>query len=210
MSDALSKARQALGRLDAELVEEMLRHGRLAQVQAGAELLREGAYVRELPLVAEGLVRVYIGHDDKELLLYYMKPAESCVMSFSAILEHAPSRINAVAEQRCLLLLLPEARLHGWLRAHVSLSALFLRQYNDRYVDMLRTVEQVAFGDLPSRLMDHLRRLAAMTGAAVLDVRHAKLALELGSAREVVTRALRKLERDGAIRQEAGGIRLLR
>lgn len=202
--------RRALSGLDGALVDAMLAEGHVVDVPAGTGLLREGGYVRELPLVIDGLVRVYIGHEDKELLLYYIKQAESCVMSFSALLERVPSRINAVAEHDTTLLLVPEARLREWLRDFPSLSSLFFHQYNERYTDMLRTVEQVAFGDLSTRLLAHLKQLSAVTGRELLDVRHARLAQELGSAREVITRTLRKLERDGALVQEEGGIRLLR
>lgn len=196
--------------MDSDLVEAMLSHGRVVDAPAGTELLKEGGYVRELPLVIDGLVRVFIGHEDKELLLYYIKPAESCVMSFSALLERSPSRINAVVERESTLLLVPEDRLRAWLREYPSLSTLFFHQYNERYTDMLRTVEQVTFGDLASRLLAHLKQLGEATGEQLLDVRHARLAQELGSAREVITRTLKKLERDGLLRQEAGGIRLLR
>ena len=202
--------RRTLTGLDAALVEAMLAQGRLVDVTAGVELVREGAYVHELPLMISGLVRVFIGHEDKELLLYFIRPAESCVMSFSALLERSPSRINAVVEQPSLLLLVPEAALRSWLREYPTLNALFFHQYNDRYLDMLRTVEQVAFGDLPSRLLDHLRRLQEVNKGELLDVRHAKLAQELGSAREVITRTLKKLERDGHLTQVPGGIKLAR
>ncbi|MBK7752678.1 MAG: Crp/Fnr family transcriptional regulator [Flavobacteriales bacterium] len=205
-----TRVRKALTGLDSGLVQDMLSNGRLVEVPAGTELLREGGYVRELPLVIDGLVRVFIGHEDKELLLYYIKPAESCVMSFSALLEQTPSRINAIVERDSTLLLVPEDRLRTWLREPPSLSASFFHQYNERYTDMLRTVEQVAFGDLTSRLLAHLKQLSAVTGDTLLDVRHSRLAQELGSAREVITRTLKKLEREGALRQEDGGIRLLR
>lgn len=202
--------RRALGGLDGELIEAMLAKGRVVEVPGGTELLREGAYVKELPVVLEGLVRVYIGHEEKELLLYHIQPAESCVMSFSALLGRAPSRINAVAERSTRLLLVPEAEVRGWLRDHASFSELMFRLYNERYTDMLHTVEQVAFGDLPSRLLEHLQRMSEVNGEAWVDVRHSKLAQELGSAREVITRTLKKLERDGRIEVSAEGIRVKR
>lgn len=210
MTDEQLRVRKALEGLEHGLVAEMLATSRVVEVPAGMQLLREGAYVKELPLVVDGLLRVYMGHEDKELLLYYIQPRESCVMSFSALLERAPSRVNAVVEQPTTLLLLPEAALRDWLRAFPALNELFFHQYRERYTDMLHTVEQVAFGDLPSRLLDHLNRLRTVNGTDLLDVRHARLAQELGSAREVITRTLRKLERDGRIRQEPGGIRVLR
>ncbi len=202
--------RRALAALDSALITEMLAHGRAVDVPEGAELLREGAYVRDLPIILDGLVRVYIGHEDKELLLYYIRPAESCVMSFSALLGAAPSRINAVAEQPTRLLLVSADQVRAWLRAYPAFAELMFRLYNERYADMLHTVEQVAFGDLPSRLLDHLRRKAELQGAPLLDVRHSKLAQELGSAREVITRTLKKLEREGHLSVGPDGILLRR
>ena len=202
--------RKALTGLDGELIEAMLANGRVVEVPAGTELLREGAYVKELPIVVEGLVRVYIGHEEKELLLYYIQPAESCVMSFSALLARSPSRINAITERTTRLLLVPETEVRGWLRDHPSFAELMFKLYNERYSDMLHTVEQVAFGDLPSRLLEHLQRMSEVNGSERLDVRHSKLAQELGSAREVITRTLKKLEREGRIEVGPDGIRVKR
>lgn len=203
-------ARRVLAPLDSALIDEMLAKGRIVEMPTGAALLREGAYVKELPVVIEGLVRVYMDHEGKELLLYYIEPSESCVMSFSALLGHSPSRINAITEGDTRLLLVTESDVRHWLRSYSSFAELMFRLYHDRYTDLLHTMEQVAFGDLPTRLLGHLEKLARLRGSKLLDVRHAKLAQELGSAREVITRTLGKLEREGRIALLPEGIRLER
>ncbi|MBK9416424.1 MAG: Crp/Fnr family transcriptional regulator [Flavobacteriales bacterium] len=202
------RLRKAMAGLDAALIDAMIAKGRCVEVPAKVELLHEGGYVKELPVVLDGLVRVYIGHEEKELLLYHIRPAESCVMSFSALLGRSPSRINAVTERPSHLLLVPEVEVRGWLRDHPSFADLMFKLYDERYADMLRTVEQVAFGDLPTRLLDHLHRMAGVNGSEWLDVRHSKLAQELGSAREVITRTLKKLERDGRVEVGEQGLRV--
>lgn len=209
MHEQLS-ARRALATLDGALIDEMLGKGRMVELGANVPLLHDGGYVKELPVVIDGLVRVYMDHDGKELLLYYIEPSESCVMSFSALLDHSPSRINAVTEAPTKLLLVTENDVRHWLRAHPTFAELMFRLYHERYTDLLHTMEQVAFGDLPSRLLEHLEKLVRLRGTTVLDVRHAKLAQELGSAREVITRTLGKLEREGRIELLPEGIRLLR
>lgn len=205
-----AKARHALQRLDGALVGQLLEQGRLLQLPHGSTLLQEGAYVRDLPIVVEGLVRVFLHHEDRELLLYYIEPAESCVMSFSALLHRTPSRIHAVAEGDVFLLLVPETAVRSLLREYPAFGELLLELYGDRYMDLLRTMEQVAFGDLPTRLLEHLRRLAVLRAGPLLDVRHAQLARELGSAREVITRTLAKLEREGWVEVLPNGILLKR
>ena len=208
MSD--NALRRTLHALDGQLIDEILDVCRTVEVEAGLEVIREGSYIKELPLLLKGLVRVYVGHEDKEFLLYYIQPAESCVMSLSALLEHAPSRIHAVTEQPSTLLLLPEKELRQWIRTYPTLNNVLYHQFHTRYADLIQTILQVTFGDLSQRLEEHLRKLCEVTGSDLLDVRHARLATELGTAREVVTRTVRKLERDGVVRQEAEGLRLLR
>lgn len=209
MDEQLS-ARRVLAPLDGALVDAMLAKGRIVDLASDIPMLREGAYVKELPVVIDGLVRVYMDHEGKELLLYYIEPSESCVMSFSALLGHLPSRVNAVTESPTKLLLVSESDVRNWLRSYPTFADLMFRLYHERYTDLLHTMEQVAFGDLPSRLLEHLEKLARLRGSNTLDVRHAKLALELGSAREVITRTLGKLEREGRIALLPQGIRLER
>ncbi|MCB9169113.1 MAG: Crp/Fnr family transcriptional regulator [Flavobacteriales bacterium] len=208
--DDLLLARKALPLLEGEVVEKMLAAGKVVDAPEGTMILHEGGYVRELPILLEGLVRVYTGNDEKELLLYYIEPAQSCVMSFAAMMDHTSSRINAVTEVPSKLLMLPEPKMRALVTENPSLMHLLLQQYQQRYNDMLTTVQQVAFGDLPTRLMLHLERLAEVTGSRTLDVRHVKLAQELGTAREVVTRTLKKLEREGRLRQKGRTIELLK
>ena len=64
------RLRKAMAGLDAALIDAMIAKGRCVEVPAKVELLHEGGYVKELPVVLDGLVRVYIGHEEKELLLY--------------------------------------------------------------------------------------------------------------------------------------------
>lgn len=56
------------------------------------EILREGQYVKYVPLVLEGAVKVFTRHEDKELLLYYIESGESCIMSFNAGLKAQPAK----------------------------------------------------------------------------------------------------------------------
>lgn len=204
--DRIHRQLAFLGR---DLVAEWLEAGQRAEVPGGTELVRLGQYVRVLPVVLEGLVKVYTRPDERELLLYYIQPAESCVMSFNAVLHGARSRFLARTETDSQLLLLPAERVPGWLHAHPVFNRLFFDLYDQRYADLLDTIGHLLVGRLDQRLLEHLRRLVAVTGEHPVRRSHRELAGELGTAREVVTRTLHRLEADGSVRQEEGGIRLL-
>ena len=66
------------------LLKKVLDESSVKQFKKGAEILRAEQYVKVLPIVLEGLVKVYSRFNDKELLLYYIQPSQSCVMTFYA------------------------------------------------------------------------------------------------------------------------------
>ncbi len=205
----LSILQSRLPYLGESLLQTLAEHGELAEIGPGVQLLREGQYVKVVPIVLDGLVKVYTQAEDKELLLYFIRPRESCIMSFSAVLHNDPSKIYAVTEEKSLVLLIPAERVGGWLREYPRLNDLFYQQYDQRYAELIDTIQQLLFNRLDHRILEYLQELSALKGTRILDIRHRQLAQDLGTAREVVTRTLKKLEKEGRIRQVQGGIELL-
>ncbi len=187
------------------LRREMSVEGLLKSFPAGDELLREGQYVKAIPIVFEGLIKVIGRFEDKELLLYYIQPRESCIMSFSAVLDNTPSKIAAITEEPTLALLLPNRAVEKWVREYPDFNRLFYQQYNQRYEDMLLTIRSLVYEKMDQRLLAYLRQKAELKGLKIISLRHWEIASDLGSAREVVSRLLKKLESEGFIRQHPHG-----
>jgi len=194
--------------LHPDLYKEMETHAILKEVPRGTEILREGQYVKVIPIVLEGLIKVYSRHETKELLLYYIKPQESCIMSFSAGLKNEPSKIYAITEEDTIALLLPTDKVAQWVREYPEVNQLFFQQYNLRYTDLLSTIHQLLFERMDKRLMDYLINKAELTGRNPIKISHRQIAAELGTAREVISRIMKKLENEGKIRQEANMIEI--
>jgi CRP/FNR family transcriptional regulator len=191
------------------LISEIAEFGDLAEIPEGTQLLREGQYVKVLPIVLNGLVRVFTQVEDRELLLYYIQPSESCVMSFSSIITNHTSRISAITEEDSLILLLPSEKMADWIREFPKLNELFFQQYNARYLELLDTIHQLLFNRLDQRLFGYLAEVARVKGTRTILVKHREIAQQLGTSREVITRAMRKLEAEGKIRQTPAGIELV-
>jgi CRP/FNR family transcriptional regulator len=192
-----------------ELLEAIAAHSQTMEVPAGATVVREGQYIKAIPIVLKGVVKVFAGFEEKELLLYYIEPKESCVMSFSAALVNGASRISAVAEEDSLLLLLPAEQLSKWLKQFSALNDLFYGQYNLRYAEMLDTINSLLFAKLDQRLYNYLLEKAKLKETRILALTHKQIAAELGTAREVITRVMKRLEQENKIRQTAAGIEIL-
>lgn len=195
-----------LGFLPRPLREAIIDEASMQTFPAGTPLLRAGAYVKVIPLVQQGLIKVSSPFEDRDLLLYYIQPEESCIMSLASVLQDTPSQIDAVAEEETTALLLPAAPMREWLRQYPSLNRLFYDQYNKRYNELLQTIHQLLFNRMDQRLLDHLREKARLRGQNRLQLSHRQIAEELGTAREVVSRVMKKLEQDGAVRQIGQGV----
>ena len=182
--------------------------GEVHHFDAGTELVHAGQYLKVLPLVKEGSIQVSTRFDDRELLLYVIEPGESCIMSFAAVLQQQASRVYATCETDCTVLLLPAATVVDQIRQDSRLNEYFFQLYNQRYAELLDTIHQLIFNRLDQRLLDHLKAKQKRSGLALLQVTHRQLAQELGTAREVITRLLKRLESEGALQQTEHGIRL--
>jgi CRP/FNR family transcriptional regulator len=195
--------------LGPELLEEVLQHGIIKDIPAETEILSEGQYIKVIPIVIQGLIKVYSRFEDKELLLYYIEPFESCIMSFSSSLRNEPSRIYAVTEENTRTLLLPGSKVSEWTKQFNGINTLFFQQYNMRYAELLETIKYLIYHKLDKRIMEYLVEKSRLKGEKIIDIRHKQIASELGTAREVITRILKKLEKEGKIRQFPQGIEIL-
>ncbi len=206
---AVTEIKKYLPEFSNELLNEIAEYGQLKEIPEGVEILKEGQYVKAIPIVLEGLVKTFTRAEEKELLLYYIGPAQSCIMSFSAGLSNAPSRIFAFTEDASLLLLLPADKLSKWVKQYPQINELFFQQYNLRYTEMLDTINSLLFDKLDQRLYNYLLEKSKLKGEKILSLRHKQIAGELGTAREVITRVMKRLEQEGKVRQLPDGIEII-
>ena len=201
--------KQQLSFLNSSLVQELLEHSTISDFPKGTQILRDEQYVKVLPIVLNGLVKVFSKFEEKELLLYYIQPKQSCVMSFSAALKNTPSKVFAITEEDSNILLIPTDKLPKWLIEFPDLNTLFYNQYDLRYSDLLDTIQHILIDKMDKRLFEYLKHKAVLTNNKSIKLTHGQIANELGTAREVISRVLKKLERENKVKQDTSGIIIL-
>lgn len=201
--------RRILSFLKPDLVEKLLQESTIKEFPKGTEILREQQYVKVLPIVINGLIKVYSRFDEKELLLYYIESAQSCVMTFYAALKNTPSKVFAITEEDSKILLLPVRFISAWLKEYPDFNELFYNQYNLRYSELLDTISHLLLDNMDKRLYFHLKKKLELTNSDQITMSHGQIANELGTAREVISRMLKKLEYDRKVAQESGSIKII-
>ncbi len=187
--------------LSSHLVSEIIKNSSVIEIPEKTEVIREGQYVKAIPVVASGLIKVFTRHEDKELLLYYIQPGENCIMTFDACLKNVPSKVYATTEKRSEVLLMSIENVFRWMKEFPELNSFFFMQYNIRYNDLLNMINQLLFEKMDSRILEYLKAKVLINGKNPIKISHRHIANDLGTAREVVSRILKKLEHEGKINQ---------
>lgn len=195
--------------LSQQLADEIMAKSSIVDVPENIEVMREGQYVKAVPIVTEGLVRVYTRNEDKELLLYYIQRGESCIMSFDACLKNVPSKVYASTEKNSSVLLMPTEYVFRWMKEYPEFNSLFFLQYNLRYTELLNMINQLLFEKMDVRILDYLKAKMKINGKNPIKISHRQIANDLGTAREVVSRVVKKLEHEGKVKQLATEIKII-
>jgi len=195
--------------LKPELASEILEKSSVKIIPKGTEILRVEQYVKVLPIVINGLIKVYSRFNEKELLLYYIASKESCIMTFYAALKNTQSKVYAITEEDSKVLLLPVRYLSTWLKNYPDFNILFYNQFNLRYSELLETIGHLLIDKMDKRLYFHLKKKLDLTKSTSIKMSHNELANELGTVREVISRTLKKLEIENKVTQISGQIRII-
>ena len=178
-------------------------------ISRGQIVLKEGYYVNMIPVVLDGLLKVTSRDEDKEILLYYINKGESCIMSFSACITNSTSKVFAVTELDSNVLMIPAGTLNTLISSHPSFNDYFYRLYQSRYEELIGAIDQLVFKNFDARLHQYLKEKSEKLNTTSLTITHQEIAQDTGTAREVVSRALKKMEKDGKLQLTRNVIKIL-
>ena len=190
-------------------VEVILETAKLKKLRADDWMVDIGDPIVYMPLLLKGQLRI-LREDEEghELLLYYIRPGETCAMSLTCCSGNAVSNVRAVAEEDSELLLLPIQIIDEWTTKYPSFKSFILKTYQHRFEELLNTIDSIAFHNLDDRLSQLLKQKSEKEGRE-LKTTHQELANQLNSSREVISRLLKQMERKGKIQMGRNKITLL-
>lgn len=190
-----------------ELLKEMVKFGTLKEVKAGETIIDIGDYVKNMPLLLEGAVKILReDKDGDELLLYFLERGDTCAMTLSCCLGQTKSEIRAVAEKDTSLIMIPIEKMEEWTSRFKSWRNFVFESYHSRLSEMLETIDTIAFMNMDERLMRYLQDKAKINKDEQVQVTHQEIAYDLHTSRVVISRLLKKLEIQGKISLQRNSI----
>ncbi|WP_294332931.1 Crp/Fnr family transcriptional regulator [Chryseobacterium sp. sg2396] len=193
-----------------ELIEKLYESGVLKSYKEGDIILDENSSIRSIPIVMKGMMKVMRTEEDgREILLYYIKAGESCIMSFLGGMHNEKSIVKAEVEEDTEILFLPVDKVSLFIKEYPEWLDYIFRLYHKRFEELLDIINAIAFKKVDERLLNLLHKKSEILNANTLIITHEQLANELGTARVVVSRLLKQLEDSGKLKLGRNKIILL-
>lgn len=184
-----------------ELIAKLYANSIMKHYKAGSVILNENSHIRAIPIVTKGSMKVIRTEEDgKEILLYYIKAGESCIMSFLGGMHNETSKVKAEVEEDAEILFLPMDKVSLFIKEYPQWLDYIFRLYHKRFEELLEIVNAIAFKKVDERLLNLLHKKAELTDNKIIVITHEQLANELGTARVVVSRLLKQLEDQGTVK----------
>ena len=192
------------------LQEEIATVGKLTEFSAGTVIMDVGQYVKLVPLVIEGAIKVSREDDDgHELFLYYLQGGQTCSMSFTCCMMNKKSEIRTIAEENTKMIGIPIRYVDEWMTKYQSWKNFVMQTYDFRMMELVRTIDSIAFHHMDERLLAYLDKKAQATHSKVINATHQEIAYDLNASREAVSRLLKQLENDGRVKLGRNKIELV-
>ncbi|MCI0919848.1 Crp/Fnr family transcriptional regulator [Sphingobacterium rhinopitheci] len=208
MEDLLYKAYGHV--FEEELLQEIAHLAKQVAYKEGDVLIDYGQYIKSMPLLLSGAVKVMReDYDSGELLLYYLEKGDTCAMSMSCCMGEKQSEIRAIGEVPGILLMIPIQKMSEWIGKYKSWMVFVFESYNNRFNELLNAVDTIAFLDMKGRLLNYLFEKSKIDNSRVVNKTHQDIAKELNTSRVVVSRLLKALETEGRIKLNRNSVDIL-
>ena len=197
-----------LAALPAPVRARLKADAQVLEVPAGVQVFGPLNVPDGLFFLYDGRVRVSHGSESgRDIVLYRVEAGESCVLTTACMMVGEAYNAEGITETDVTAVILPKHAFDRLVAEEVAFRNFIFASYSRRLIDLLRVVDDVAFGRIDVRLAERLLALAATKDE--IHVTHQELARELGSAREVISRVLNDFQRRELIGQARGRITLL-
>lgn len=192
------------------LLEEIEQIAKIVPYREGDVLIEYNQYIKNIPLLLSGAVKVMReDYDSGELLLYYLERGDTCALSMTCCLGDKQSEIRAMGEVSGILMMIPVYKMSEWMAKYKSWMSFVFESYNNRFNELLNAVDTIAFMDMKGRLLNYLFEKSKIENSTVIYKTHQDIAKELNTSRVVISRLLKALETEGRINLNRNSIDIL-
>jgi len=178
-------------------------------IPKGTKVFDEGDECGGVPFVIKGVIRVSkIGKNGREIILYRLKSGDACILTITSVLSNIAYPAIAVVEENAEVILLTVPQFKKAMASNTDFQHFVYKLLSDRFLDIMTLIDEIIFRKVDERLIEFLLTNSEKNGD-IIEMTHDDIAVELGTAREVISRLIKNLEKEGSIQLSRGKIRVV-
>jgi CRP/FNR family transcriptional regulator, anaerobic regulatory protein len=196
--------------LEEELKTEMQSLCMVLTFDKDKTIVEEGSFMQVIPLLLNGSIRVFRRDCDmdREILLYYIEPGQTCMMSLVACFGDSISKVYAVTDKKSRLMMIPTVQVREWQKKYDSWNSFVINTFLNRYTELLNAFDELSFKNIDQRIQRYLENYSERHVTKSIKRTHMEIANELGTSRVVVSRILKNMENAGLVELRRGLVKL--
>lgn len=192
-----------------KIQEKLMIISKIDYLKKGHDIIKKDQYIKWFIILLEGKIRVWHQQDDREVTLYTISKYETCAYSIVSIEKQYQSQVYASAITDSIILKIPTYQVKA-LKKFASWQTYINHTLINKYENLLSCINTLSFKKIDQRIMEFLQNESELNNNSIIEISHQKLASEIGSTREVVSRKLKELEKKGILKLDYRKILLIR
>ena len=196
--------------LDEELIDEIVKVGQYKKIPSGELMIDIGDEMTHIPLLLDGIVKIMRKDDHgEEIVLHFLERGDTCAISFANCINKKRSIFRGIIEKDLEAIFLPVDSIDIWLSKFKSFRHFIIDSYHFRLLEMVDTIDGLAFMNLGERILKYLADKAKVNNTKDLDITHLDIANDLNTSRVVISRIVKQLHDENKIYSTRNKIRIL-
>lgn len=178
-------------------------------IPKGMKVFDEGDRCGGVPFILKGVIRVSkFGKNGREITLYRLTNGDACLLTITSVLSNIAYPATAVVEEEAEVVLLTVQQFTEMMKSNTYLQHFVYKLLSDRFLEVMTLIDELIFRKIDERLIEFLLGNSRQNGD-IIEMTHDEIAIELGTAREVISRVIKSLEKEGYIQLSRGKVRVL-
>ncbi len=195
---------------DKSFVEDLAKNVQVKHVKAGDILMDYGDYIRQIPLVVDGIVKVLrVTEEKEERLLYYLTDGEACSAAFSCCMIQKKSAFKTIVVKDSQIWYISLNVADKWMSQFAVWRNFVFYTFDSKMMELMDLIDSLSFSKLDDQLMNYLEHQSLLSNKNSIKVTHFEISKDLNVSREAVSRLLKNMEKQGKLKLERNKITLL-
>lgn len=178
-------------------------------IPKGTVIFNEGDQCGGVAFVLNGSIRVSkVAKNGRKVILYSLGSGDCCILTIASVLSNISYPATATVEKDAEVILLPVQQFKMLMATNVELQQFIYKLISTRFLEIMTLIDDIIFRRIDERLIEFLLKKAHKDGD-IIEMTHEELSIQLGTAREVISRIMKGLERDGCVQLSRGKVRVI-